>query len=282
VSVHVSVIGLSQARRTIRGMPFLPVSTAPVPGGGPPAPPAPVRKTVLLLAADPQLRELLALHLRAAGCFPMTAGDAAEARRLALQVVPDLVLMDTDGMDAADIGWATSLPRADSGRPVPAALLGSTGWPAGPAAGAAGTELLCLAKPLQMPGLMRQLRRLLRPAPEAAMPRNRPWLRAGALELDRQRPVLRLRRADGWAEIDLPWTEHRLLACLLADAGRACSRTDIRDAVWRDADVNLRTVDQYVRRLRRTLARAGVPGLVKTVNGLGYRLDPGGLAVPSA
>jgi DNA-binding response OmpR family regulator len=138
-----------------------------------------------------------------------------------------------------------------------------------------------VAKPLEMAGLMRQLLRLLRPATDIAGARNRQRLRVGALELDRQRPVLRLRRAEGWAEVDLPWTEHRLLACLLADAGRACSRPDIRDAVWRDADVHLRTVDQYVRRLRRTLARAGAPGLVKTVNGLGYRLDLNALAAPA-
>jgi DNA-binding response OmpR family regulator len=169
------------------------------------------------------------------------------------------------------------LSQADTGRPVPAALLGSKGLPAGTPAAA-----LWVAKPLEMRGLMRQLLRLLRPAAAAAVSRSRARLRSDTLELERQRPVLRLRRAEGWAEVDLPWTEHRLLACLLADAGRACSRIDIRDAVWRDADVNLRTVDQYVRRLRRTLARAGMPGLVKTVNGLGYRLDLVALATPAA
>lgn len=252
-------------------------STAPAADLKPPPMSVPVRKTVLLVAADPQMRELLSLHLRAAGCFPMTADHAADARRLAAQVVPDLVLMDTDGLDAADISWATCLLHAESGRPVPAALFGSNGLPAGLA-----FAPLYLAKPVEMTGLMRQLLRLLRPAADAATSRNRSRVRAGALELDRQRPVLRLRRAEGWAEVDLPWTEHRLLACLLADAGRACSRPDIRDAVWRDTDVNLRTVDQYVRRLRRTLARAGAPGLVKTVNGLGYRLDLAALALPGA
>lgn len=242
--------------------------------------PAPVRKTVLLVAADPQLRELLSLHLRAAGCFPMAAAHVADARRLAAQVVPDLVLLDTDGLAAADVAWASTLSMADADRPVPVALLASDGLPALPRAGAHAP--LVVAKPLEMRGLMRQLLRLLRPAAEHAAARARQRLRAGTLELDRQRPVLRLRRHEGWAEVDLPWTEHRLLACLLANAGRACSRSDIRDAVWRDADVNLRTVDQYVRRLRRTLARAGVPGLVKTVNGLGYRLDPGALQAPVA
>ncbi|MDO9073863.1 MAG: winged helix-turn-helix domain-containing protein [Rubrivivax sp.] len=258
-------------------------STAAVTPPPPRPTPAPVRKTVLLVAADAQLRELLSLQLRAAGCFPMTAAHAAEARRLATQVVPDLVLLDTDGVDAADIAWATTLLQADGTRPVPAALLGSNGLQAVPPAGPAAPALLLrVAKPLEMAGLMRQLLRLLRPPPDAAGLRSRQRLRAGALEVDRQRPVLRLRRAEGWAEVDLPWTEHRLLACLLGEAGRACSRADIRDAVWRDGDVNLRTVDQYVRRLRRSLARAGAPGLVKTVNGLGYRLDLAALALPAA
>lgn len=261
-----------------------PLASAATAAALPPLPAtAPVRRTVLLWVADPQLRELLALHLRAAGCFPMTAAHPAEARRLAAQVVPDLVLLDADGLGAADIAWASALPRADTGRSVPAALLGAGSPPAGPSSGASGAVLLRVAKPLEMRGLMRQLLRLMQPAAEAAAAatRTRTRLRAGVLELDRQRPVLRLRRTEGWAEIDLPWTEHRLLACLLADAGRACSRPDIRDAVWRDTEVNLRTVDQYVRRLRRTLARAGAPGLVKTVNGLGYRLDLAALRTPA-
>ena len=66
-----------------------------------------------------------------------------------------------------------------------------------------------------------------------------------------------------------------MLAFLLADAERARSRDEIRDAVWSEAPVNLRTVDQYVRRLRQSLEAAGARGLVKTVKGVGYRLDLG-------
>jgi two-component system phosphate regulon response regulator PhoB len=73
--------------------------------------------------------------------------------------------------------------------------------------------------------------------------------------------------------VDLPWTEHRLLSFLLSGADKAHSREAIRDAVWHDAPVDLRTVDQYIRRLRRSLDAAGARELVKTLSGVGYRLD---------
>lgn len=235
-------------------------------------------RTVLLVAAEPQLRELLLLHLRAAGCFVMAAASVAEGRRLAAHVVPDLVLLDADGLSAADRRWALQ-QTDDSQAPVPAALLHTPPLP--PPAADSPLAALQVAKPIHPRALMQQLLQLLRPGGAEHRARRRPPAAAGVLQIDGERPILRLRRPEGWAEVDLPRTEHRLLACLLAEPGRARSRQDIRDSVWAGGAVGLRTVDQYVRRLRRSLAGAGAPGLVQTVNGLGYRLDLAALARPA-
>ncbi|MDP2005170.1 MAG: response regulator transcription factor [Rubrivivax sp.] len=238
------------------------------------AEPAPPGKTVLLVADAPWLRELLCLHLRAAGCFPMAVASVGEGRRLAAQVVPDLIVLDVDGLAKADVAWALQQVHGDTGLPVPAVLLGDGGPATAAGDKPAPAAALRVRKPLEPQALMRQLLPLLRPG-QGLPPRRRTRapLRAGRIELDRQRPVMRLQGAEGWHEVDLPWTEHRLLACLLAHANRACSRQDILRDVWPAGPVDPRTVDQYVRRLRQSLSRAGVPGLVKTVNGLGYRLD---------
>ena len=224
---------------------------------------------VLLVSAEPWLLELLSLQLRAAGCFPLAVASVAEGRRLLAQVVPALLVLDLDGVSADDLAWAMQQAQRvqpDSGCAVPLALLGE----ATPAQAS-----LCQPKPFEPRELVQSLLRVLRPA--AAGERLAP-LQCGSVELAQDQPTLRLRRGKAWVELDLPRTEHRLLSCLLAEPARVHSREDICRAVWAEHPVGLRTVDQYVRRLRRSLATAGVADLVKTVNGSGYRINP---AAPS-
>lgn len=232
-------------------------------------------KTVLLVAGEPFVQELMAAHLRAVGCFPMAVASAEEGQRLAAQVVPDMIVIDVDAAPAAQTDWALQLARATKGKTVHAVMLSSSVLQRCGNDGLQCGTSLCVAKPFEPRELMHQLLRLLRLARAAeGPPRATPALKAALIELDLEQPTLRLLRPDGWQTLDLPWTEHRLLAFLLADPEHARCREEIRAAVWGDAPVDLRTVDQYVRRLRQSLDSAGARGLVKTMKGVGYRLDP--------
>jgi DNA-binding response OmpR family regulator len=99
-------------------------------------------------------------------------------------------------------------------------------------------------------------------------------LKAGPFQVDGPHRLVRWRGPKGWRSIDLTDIERRLLCQLLASAGRVCSRSDIAAGVWGSEAHNLRTVDQCVRRLRRSMVAAGVPDCIKTVRGVGYRLVP--------
>lgn len=238
---------------------------------------------VLLVSAESWLLELLSLQLRGAGCFPLAVPSAAEGRRVLAHVVPALLVLDLDGLSPDDLAWA--LQQAASVAPegalaLPLVLLGEA-TPAqarvrqAHAQGQAAAASLCQSKPFEPRELVQSLLALLRPP----LPGERlAPLQCGAVELAQDQPTLRLRRGKAWVELDLPRTEHRLLSCLLAEPARVHSREDICRAVWAEHPVDLRTVDQYVRRLRRSLANAGVADLVKTVNGSGYRINP---AAPS-
>ena len=234
---------------------------------------------VLLVSAELWLMELLSLQLRAAGCFPLAVPNAMEGRRLLTHVVPALLVLDLDGLSADDLAWG--LERAGkmqphSGHALPLVLLGeNTPAQAQLFIAHAAQASLCQPKPFEPRELVQGLLRVLRPT--AVGERLAP-LQCGAVELAQDQPTLRLRRGKAWVELDLPRTEHRLLSCLLAEPARVHSRADICRAVWTEHPVDLRTVDQYVRRLRRSLATAGVDDLVKTVNGSGYRINP---AAPS-
>src|SRR5207302_8912417 len=76
-------------------------------------------------------------------------------------------------------------------------------------------------------------------------------------------------------EIELPALEFKLLATLMARAGRLQTREVLLRDVWRlSGDQHTRTVDTHVKRLREKLGEGR--DLIETVRGAGYRMtDPG-------
>jgi two-component system phosphate regulon response regulator PhoB len=74
--------------------------------------------------------------------------------------------------------------------------------------------------------------------------------------------------------IQLGPTEFRLLRHLLEQPGRVFSRERLLDVVWsHDPDIDARTVDVHVRRLRKALNQDGRPDVIRTVRSAGYSLD---------
>jgi two-component system phosphate regulon response regulator PhoB len=66
-------------------------------------------------------------------------------------------------------------------------------------------------------------------------------------------------------------TEYRLLVVLMESAGRVLSRSQLLDGVWgRDGDIDERTVDVHVGRLRKALVRGNEVDMIRTVRGAGY------------
>jgi two-component system, OmpR family, phosphate regulon response regulator PhoB len=75
--------------------------------------------------------------------------------------------------------------------------------------------------------------------------------------------------------IELGPTEYRLLRYFLERPGRVMSRMQLLDGVWgRDRDIEIRTVDVHVRRLRAAINSDGQKDIIRTVRAAGYSLDP--------
>jgi two-component system phosphate regulon response regulator PhoB len=72
--------------------------------------------------------------------------------------------------------------------------------------------------------------------------------------------------------VDLTPTEYKLLLLLIERKGRVQTRANLLETVWDAApDIQTRTVDMHVQRLRTKLGRAG--DLIETVRGFGYRIS---------
>jgi DNA-binding response OmpR family regulator len=125
-----------------------------------------------------------------------------------------------------------------------------------------------LVKPFAFGELLARLRALLRR--EAA--RKDGLLRLAELTLD---PAALIARWDD-RPLDLTGREYRLLETLLRRSGWIVSRELIVDSVWGfDYPDSSNLIDVYIGRLRRKLSTAGAPPMIRTVRGVGYRLEEG-------
>ncbi|HVW07842.1 MAG TPA: response regulator transcription factor [Bryobacteraceae bacterium] len=122
-----------------------------------------------------------------------------------------------------------------------------------------------LVKPFALKVLLARLRALSRRASAPAAP----VLQVDDLILDpTTHQVTRAGRA-----VNLTATEFRFLEHLMRRAGRVASRTSIIDAVWGfDHDIELGTVDTYIKLLRDKVDTDPAARLIHTVRGYGYVL----------
>jgi two-component system phosphate regulon response regulator PhoB len=232
--------------------------------------------TVLVLVEEPAVRDLLRANLLQAGFFPVNAGSAEDARRLAGQVRPDLLLVDMDAPSARDGASPRDWLSPDDAAQVPIVMLTAHAGPEGNG-GAHGNSqggvALRVAKPFSPRDLVMQMVRLLRARPKAQRVSGPPKpLRVGAIEVDAATQLVRVHNGQQAASLEIPAVELKLLRCLMEHPESVVSREQIVARVWPgDGTVDLRTVDQNIKRLRRTLDRAGAGNCVRTVRGRGYR-----------
>ena len=112
----------------------------------------------------------------------------------------------------------------------------------------------------------------------AVLRRVRPALVAEHLtyeDIEMDTKAHRVRRAGQY--VPLGPTEYRLLRHFLENPGRVFSRERLVDSVWaHDPDIDLRTVDVHIRRLRKALNVGDRPDIIRTVRSAGYSLDSEG------
>jgi two-component system phosphate regulon response regulator PhoB len=124
-----------------------------------------------------------------------------------------------------------------------------------------------VVKPFSVAELMARVKALLRRANPAFAADT---MEAGDLRLDRV--TKRVHRSA--REVKLGPTEFRLLECLMKSPGRVYGRDQLLDQVWgRDSEIDDRTVDVHVGRLRKALTSLDEQDPIRTVRGAGYAFD---------
>lgn len=222
---------------------------------------------ILIVEDEAALAMLLAYNLEAEGFLVEREERGDEAELRLLEAVPDLLILDWMLPGVSGLEICRRVRARAATQTLPVIMLTARGEEAERVRGLSVGADDYVVKPFSVPELMARVRALLR--------RSRPeriaeQLRTGDLDLDRA--TRRVRR--GGREIHLGPTEFRLLEYLMQKPGRVFSRAQLLDAIWGlSVEIDERTVDVHVGRLRKALSRGRERDPLRTVRGSGYSLD---------
>jgi two-component system phosphate regulon response regulator PhoB len=225
---------------------------------------------LLLVEDDKALAELLIWHFRRQEFDVRQTPDGEEALLLAEEQVPDIVILDwmIEGISGLEV--CRRMRRAPATANVPIIMLTARGEEADRIRGLETGADDYVTKPFSPNELVARVAAVLRRVRPALVGET---LRYADLEMDAA--AHKVRR--GGRTVALGPTEFRLLRHFLEHPGRVFSRGRLLDSVWpHDSEIDERTIDVHVRRLRRALNEGGEPDLIRTVRSAGYALDAEG------
>jgi two-component system, OmpR family, phosphate regulon response regulator PhoB len=227
---------------------------------------------LLLVEDDRALADLLTWHFERESFEVIRTPDGEEALMLAAEAPPDIVILDWMIEGVSGIEVCRRLRRTADTATVPIIMLTARGEEADRIRGLETGADDYVTKPFSPKELVARVGAVLRRArPSAAGER----LVYADLEMDLASHKVKR----GGEAIALGPTEFRLLRHFLERPGRVFSRERLLDSVWgRDSDIEIRTVDVHIRRLRQALNVGGKPDLIRTVRSAGYSLDSEGVA----
>jgi two-component system phosphate regulon response regulator PhoB len=226
-----------------------------------------MKPTVLIVEDEAPLVTLLRYNLEKEGFAVCSAADGEEALLQIAENRPDAVLLDWMLPLVSGLEVCRQIRRSPASRSLPIILLTARGAETDRVRGLDSGADDYIVKPFSPSELVARLR--------AVMRRARPGTAEDTLRYaDVAMDLAAHRVSRAGRAVHLGPTEFRLLHHFLLNPGRVFSREHLLDRVWGPhTEVEMRTVDVHIRRLRKALNIDGCRDLVRTVRSVGYALD---------
>jgi len=222
---------------------------------------------LLVVDDEPDIAALVTFHLIKAGYRVSTAANGPDAIAQTRQEHPVLVVLDLmlPGMSGYDV--LEQLRADDATRDVAVLMLTARKEEQDRIRGLSLGADDYLTKPFSPQELVLRVGAILRRMSASSTTSSGDVLLIGPLRIDREAHRVSVEGED----VELTPTEYKLLVMLADRRGRVQARSHLLETVWEAApDIQTRTVDMHVQRLRAKLGAAG--DLIETVRGFGYRL----------
>ncbi|CAN5725551.1 response regulator transcription factor [soil metagenome] len=227
---------------------------------------------ILVIDDDPAIVELISINLEMAGYDINQAGDGIRGQALAVQIVPDLIMLDLMLPKVDGFTVCQRLRRDDRTADIPVLMLTALGELQNKVDGFNAGADDYLTKPFELEEMLARVRALLRRTdriPQAA--KHSEILSYGSLTLVPERfEAIWLDKT-----VKLTHLEFELLHCLLQRHGQTVSPSEILKEVWGyDPNDDIETIRVHIRHLRTKLEPdPRHPQYIKTVYGAGYCLE---------
>ncbi|MGD8860986.1 MAG: response regulator transcription factor [Myxococcales bacterium] len=223
--------------------------------------------SALVIGGSETARELLEEHMRPEGFDPVFAASGREGLSLAARggfglAVVDLVLPDMPGTEVI-----RQLKQAPYARTLPVVVVTRLDTEIDRIVAFELGAVDYVTEPFSVRELLLRMRVAVSEKASAEEPRRPAPHGVLVLDFEARRALVRDE------EVALSPREFELLSALHARGGGVCSREQLRETVWGDEGVSLRTVDASIKRLRKKLGAARFT--VETVRGVGYRFRDG-------
>jgi DNA-binding response OmpR family regulator len=224
---------------------------------------------VLVVEDDPNIRDLVVLHLGLEGLSAETAADGQVALDMARAEPFDLIVLDLmlPGLDGVTV--CRAVRRDTPNKDTPILMLTARRDESDKVLGLESGADDYLTKPFGIREFIARVRALLRRTATTTRPTSGRPVTAGSLTID---PARRQVRLDG-RDVELTANEFELLYLLASNKGIVFSREALMSRIWgEDTHVTDRSVDTLVKRVRRKIETdPAEPRFVITVWGTGYK-----------
>jgi two-component system phosphate regulon response regulator PhoB len=222
---------------------------------------------VLIVEDEDSLVTLLSYNLQAEGYAVVHTPSGGEAMMVVNEERPDIVILDWMLPGLSGIEICRQIRARPETKALPVIMLTARGEEGDRIRGLQTGADDYVVKPFSVSELVARVKALLR---RSSPERIADVLEGNGIKLDRAaHRVTRFGR-----EVNIGPTEYKLLEQFMENMGRVLSRSQLLDGTWgRDADVDERTVDVHVGRLRKAIVRGMEADPIRTVRGAGYVFD---------
>ncbi len=219
---------------------------------------------ILIVEDEADLVRTLEYNFRQAGFEVYTATLGREGLRIAAAKTPDLVLLDLMLPDLQGVEVCRLLKADPKTRATPVIILTARGEEVDRVVGFEIGADDYVTKPFSVRELVLRVRAVLRRGETSGRPAE--VVKLGQLTIDSEAHRVHVEGR----EISLTALEFRLLRTLVQRRDRVQTRETLLNDVWGlNLNVETRTIDTHIKRLREKLGKAG--SLIETVRGVGYR-----------
>ena len=221
---------------------------------------------IFIIEYEPSIIKLVPHNLEKEGFIVSSSPNGNEGLKELKKFQPHLLLLDWMLPDLSGIDICKSIRRESNLKNLPIIMLTAKGEGEDKIKGLNSGADDYITKPFSFNEVLARIKALLRRSEPNTVADN---LEYEDLKLDRiEKRVYRAEK-----HIDLGPTEFRLLEFFLVNPKRVYSRDQILENVWpNNINVESRTIDVHIRRLRQAINLDGKKELIRTVRSSGYSL----------